>query len=125
MSIKQVSHFIYASMLAGLITLAALILLPIDVTVQGDKIGPSPYRNEIDELYEITSQGLPADAPEWARLDVLREKNNIWFETEGSRHNDVGVREYLTLKSLKLSPLLVVIWLLSFIVLARRFRVKA
>ena len=125
MSINRTIYFIYAVLIASLLTTAVLIFFPVNVSVQGDNVGPSPYRQEIDELYEITSRGLPPDSPEWARLEVLRLKNNEWFEAEASSQNHGGIVEYMKAKFLKLSPLLVVIWGLCFVILAKRSKYKA
>jgi len=114
-----------AAVLASVFTAILLVLLPASISVKGDRIGPSPYSQELDELYEITSRGLPADSPEWEKLEALRLKNEQWFEKEINGQSDGSIAEYFIAKSVKLSPLLVVIWGSSFVFLFKRAKNKA
>jgi len=109
------------SILASLISLVAIVSIPIIVSVDSGHVGPSPYHQEIEDLYEQTRRGLPSSAPEWARLDELIAKNNIWFEKRLQvPRSSIGPLGVLELKSSKLSPILAVVWGGAFLIATRR-----
>lgn len=70
------------SLLLTLLSLLVTVVLPISISEQGAKVGPSPYSSQIDELYSKTSKGLPPEASEWKQFDDLIKKNNEWFESK-------------------------------------------
>ena len=124
MKTDRVRQVLNAAVLASVFTAILLVALLESISVS-DRIGPSPYRQELDELYEITSRGLPPDSPEWEKLEDLRLKNEQWFEGEINTQSDGSIVEYFKAKSLKLSPLLAAIWGLSFVLLCKRVKNKA
>ena len=125
MKADRVRQVLNAAVLASVFTAILLVALPASISVKSDRIGPSPYRKELDELYEIISRGLPPDSPEWEKLEVFRLKNEQWFEGEINTQSDGSIVEYFKAKSLKLSPLLAAIWGLSFVLLCKRVKNKA
>lgn len=72
------------SVLVFLISIVLILFLPFDIISTVKEIGPSPYRDRINELYEITGKGLHPSAPEFGELDLLVENNNIWHEQRRS-----------------------------------------
>lgn len=110
------------SLLLSLMSLIITVALPVNISEQSSKVGPSPYRVQIDEFYSKTSKGLPPDAPEWKQLEDLRRKNNEWFE-EGSGRlplpEDLKFFEVLKMKSSKVAPILMLFWSLCFYFLFR------
>lgn len=105
------------SILLSVLSVILIVVLPVNVFDNESKIGPSPYRVQIDELYAETSKGLPPDAPAWKQLEELRRKNNAWFETGGdssAQLESLSLFDVLKRKSSKASLLLMVIWGLGF-----------
>jgi len=107
---------LYISFLISLISLILVFSFPIKVTTQGDSFGPSPYFKDILKLQEKTTAGLHPSAPEWSQLEILRHKNNIWFENQGesNKMNSAYIFDYIKVKSSNLSLMLFIIWLVSF-----------
>lgn len=102
------------SFLISLLSLILVFFFPIDVTIQG-KSSLSPYFLKIIELQEKTALGLPADAPEWNQLEILKHKDRMWIDGKNIRKSPVGhLIEYMIVKSSKLSLMLFSIWLVSF-----------
>jgi hypothetical protein len=110
---KQIMSMFTKSLFIALISLVVIYIVPVNVSVKEPKIGPSPYRAEIDELYKKTSQGLPPQAPEWAKLTEAREKNKQWFETDEQENSILkknNVTKLIQKKSSKVGVLLMLIW---------------
>ena len=109
------------SILASLVSLVAIVSIPMVVSLDSGRIGPSPYHQEIEDLYEKTSKGLPPSAPEWAQLDEAITENNMWFEQRlQTPQSGIGPLGVLELKSSKLAPFLAVIWAGPFLIATRR-----
>lgn len=91
------------------ISLALVLLLPVNVAE--NKIGPSPYQEQINELLSKTSKGLHPTAPEWGQLKTLVAKSNSWF----SQKREVkGFINIANLKSTSNSPILFIVWAMFF-----------
>ena len=108
---------LFVAFLLSVLSLVLIIVLPVGVSDQGSKVGPSPYRAQIDELYAETSKGLPPDAPQWKKLEELRRKNNEWFETDGQltvQGESLSLFDVLKVKSSKISLLLMIVWGVGF-----------
>lgn len=102
------------SFLISLLSLILVFFFPIDVTIQG-KSGLSPYFLKIIELQEKTALGLPADAPEWNQLEILKHKDRMWIDGKNIRKSPLGhLIEYMIVKSSKLSLMLFTVWFVSF-----------
>lgn len=107
------------SALTLLISIFIVLLLPFDIISTVNDIGPSPYRDRINELYEITGKGLHPSAPELGELDLLVEKNNIWHEQRRSSEPK-GFLNAISIKSTSISPILAFLWAFSFYVIFRK-----
>ena len=107
------------SALIFLISIVLILFLPFDIISTVKEIGPSPYRDRIDELLEITGKGVHPSAPELGELDLLIEKNNIWFEHRRSSEPK-GFLNVISIKSTSISPILALLWGFSFYVIFRK-----
>ncbi len=104
---------IFGSIILSVVSILLIFAFPGYVTVQGEKIGPSPYYDEILEVSKKAEKGLPLDAPEWKKLSDLRTKNNAWFESVERNDfdlNQFGVRDFLRIKSERAAFFLAIIW---------------
>ena len=106
------------STLIFVISVFLILLVPIDIIATKSNSGPSPYRERINELYEITAKGLHPSAPEFGELDLLVEKNNIWHEQKKS--NSEGFINAVNIKSTSISPILALLWAFSYYVFFRK-----
>jgi hypothetical protein len=104
------------SLVLSLVSVIIIVLIPFTVSQQGSKLGPSPYRAQIDELYLITSKGIPPNAAEWQQLEDLKRKNNEWFNSKGDEFfsENLTTVEIIKLKSQRASLILFVCWGLGF-----------
>lgn len=105
------------SLLLCMLSVIIILAFPIGNIDSDLKVGPSPYRVQIDELYIKTSKGLPPSAPEWKQLETLIKKNNQWFEVSGEstgKLESLSFFNILKLKSSKASFLLMLIWGIGF-----------
>jgi hypothetical protein len=110
------------SFLLSLLSLLIILVLPITISEEGSKVGPSPYRVQIDELSYKTRQGLHPDAPEWRQLEDLRIMNNEWFNSTRRvtlLSEELSAYDFFQKASSKLAPVWVVLWGLCFFFLLR------
>jgi len=110
------------SLVMSLISLMIVLIVPVTLTEYGPRVGPSPYRQEIDALYLKTSKGLRPNAPEWDKITELVQKNNDWFDVAYSRQPVSKLLSPLAvwkLKGSKLAPGLMLLWGVCFYFLIR------
>lgn len=110
------------SLIISLVSLIIVLIAPVTLTEYDSRIGPSPYRQELETLSFKLGEGLPPDAPEWRLRDELIEKNNAWFDETGKKRQNSKTLDPLTvwkIKNSKLALVIMLLWAVCFYFLIR------
>lgn len=95
-------------------TFLLILASPVVVSEGGQRLGPSPYAERIDELYErMEGAGNSPYSQEWQELKELIQKNNDWFEERrGERGSapSLGYFDVLQEISSAITFILILVW---------------
>lgn len=101
---------LFVSIFLSVLSVLVIVIAPVVIVVSSGTVGPSPYMAEIEDIYKKTDQGLPPWAPEWSRLEELKLKNELWFQSKLPDYGSLGYIEILQKKSTKVAMFLILIW---------------
>lgn len=106
-------------------TFLLILASPVIVSEGGQRLGPSPYAERIDELYEsMKGAGNSPYSQEWQELKELNQKNNDWFEERrGERGGapSLGYFDVLQEISSAITFVLILVWGVGYLLTYRFF----
>jgi len=106
-------------------TFLLILASPVIVSEGGQRLGPSPYAERIDELYEsMKGAGSSPYSQEWQELKELNQKNNDWFEERrGERGGapSLGYFDVLQEISSAITFILILVWGVGYLLTYRFF----
>ncbi|ODM29850.1 hypothetical protein A6779_12040 [Marinobacter adhaerens] len=95
-------------------TFLLIIASPVVVSEGGKRLGPSPYAERIDDLYEsMKGADISPYSQEWQELKELNQKNNDWFEERSREQNSAPSLDYFGVLqeiSSAITFILIVVW---------------
>ena len=106
-------------------TYLLILASPVIVSEGGQRLGPSPYAERIDELYEsMKGAGNSPYSREWQELKELNQKNNDWFEVRrGERGGAPGLGYFDVLQEISsaITLILILFWGIGYLLTYRFF----
>ncbi len=95
-------------------TFLLMFASPVVVSEGGQRLGPSPYAERIDELYErMEGAGNSPYSQEWQELKELIQKNNDWFDERSRELNSAPSLDYFDVLqeiSSAITFILILVW---------------
>jgi hypothetical protein len=111
------------SFILAVLSFVLIFVVPSSVTESGQRLGPSPYAEQIDELSKNMDRGISPHSEKWQEYKELVRKNNEWFEERRGKTEGAPSLDYFDVlqeMSSSISGLLLVVWVGGFL-LAFRF----